>query len=172
MSAGTSTLASMREKPTADEFLAAFAGRIYRPTYDDVTVGRGSGWGASGGEVSSLSLRFGVGRRDDSVIVEVSTEPSRVQPVQALHHLVLEFALIRRPRFPMVIERGRAAMSVEGRKRTFVTYTAGAAAVATANLGDIEVTIRCPRRRLVTLALERIQPAELRRALRRTPTRR
>jgi len=156
----------MRERPGADEFLAAFDGRIFRPAGDDVRIQSGGGWGASGEEVTSLSLHFLLGRSNDSVIVEVS-RGSRYQPVSALQHLVFEFAVMRRPRFPMVIERSRQAVTVEGRSCTFTAYTAGAAAVATATLGEVDVMVRCSRRRLGRLALERIEPAELRRAARR-----
>jgi hypothetical protein len=73
---------------------------------------------------------------------------------------------LRRPRFPIVIERGKQFLPVDGRSRAFTTYWAGPAAVAVANIGEVDVMIRCGTRRLRRLALEPIAQDELKRALR------
>lgn len=95
------------------------------------------------------------------MIVEVSKERQRHVPMTALHHLVFEAALLRRPRFPLVIERGKQRIPVEGRERVFTTYTAGPAAVAVAAIGDLDVMISCATSRLAKLELGIVDRAEL-----------
>jgi len=56
---------------------------------------------------------------------------------------------------------------VNKRTRTFTTYTAGPAAVAVANIGDLDVMIRCATRRLSKLALDLVEPGDLKQAMQR-----
>ncbi len=157
----------MHDQPTPEQFREAFGAQIYRPAGAQAKVTRNSGWGGSGNGISHLSLQFLIGSREESVIIEVSNEErNRTDPVNALMHLVFEFALVRRPRFPMLIERGKQPLPVDGRSRTFTTYTARPATVAVASIGGRGVMIRCATNRLPRLALEPITTEELKRALR------
>jgi hypothetical protein len=114
----------------------------------------------------SVRIEYLLGTNEEPVVVEVSTRGSRTQPLDALMHLTLETAVRRRPRFPIVIERGKARIAVDGRKRVFTTYTCGQAAVAVASLGDLDVMIRCPAKRFSALSLEAIDAADLKKELR------
>ena len=65
----------MPEEPTAEQFLEAFDGQIYCPVgRERYVISPSMGWGGSGEAVSSLSLQFLVGPREESVISEVSKE--------------------------------------------------------------------------------------------------
>ncbi len=136
---------SLRTDPTPDELFAAFDGRIYRPV-GEWAVGPSLGWGRSGDSVSSLRIQHVLGAAKESVSVEVSKHEGRPAQLVALQHLTFEFGLVRRPRFPIVIERGKVRIPVEGTSRMFTTYTAGSAAVATATIGDLDLMVRDARR--------------------------
>jgi hypothetical protein len=154
-------------KPTADQFLKALNGKIYRPAARSSVISPSMGWNGSGDQVTSINLQFLLGKARESVIVETSVAPERHDAHLALHHLVFEVAHMRRPRFPMMLERSTVRIAVDGRVRSFTTYNAGPAAVAIAALGDVSVMVRCSVKRLPKLSLEQLKPEELRDALRK-----
>ena len=98
--------------------------------------------------------------------MDVSSNPHRGTISLILVHLFFELERVAKPRFPLVIERGRQELPIEGREHAFTTYTTGPVAVAVGTVGDLVVTIRCRKRRLPKLALGPIEASELREALR------
>lgn len=153
--------------PTAQRFLEAFEGRIYKPLAKDVGIARGHGWGGGNdGSIDHLSLRFELGRSKESVVADVSSNPHRGSISMILIHLLWELEQVAKPRFPLLIERGRQKIPIEGREHAFTTYTTGPVAVAVGTVDDLVVTMRCRKRRLPKLALGLIEASELREALR------
>ena len=137
---------------------------MYRPVARRYEIRKdGMGWGSNRDGLHSLSLEYLLGATGESVIVESARDP--LHEHVALTHLVFEYSVLRRPRFPLLIERERASLLVDGRARQFRVYSAGAAAVATGAVEDVQLMIRCSRRRLSRLTLVRVDDAELREAL-------
>jgi hypothetical protein len=148
--------------------MKAFSGRVYKPVANDLVMLPGGWGGGHDGSIDQLSLRFELGSAREPLVVEVSSKGSWDGLLStALIQLHFELERTRRPRFPIVIERGRQRLRIDGRNRTFTTYTAGSAAVAVGTVDGVSVLIRCRKRRLPKLALERVELAELRDALRR-----
>jgi hypothetical protein len=155
----------MPQGPSIGAVQEAFAGYVYRPVARRYEIRKnGVGWSGRDDQLSSLSLQYLLGANRESVIVEVSQDPWHMD--SALIHLVFEFSLVRRPRFPMVIERSKATVHVEGLSHRFMAHTAGMAAVAIGAVDARHLMIRCSTRRLARLALVRLDPAELKAVLR------
>jgi hypothetical protein len=154
------------EEPTRDEVIEAFGDQIYRPADATARLVCQKGWGRSGDDISSITLHFLHGSETEPVIVEVSKERFRADPVTALQHLLFDISL-GQPRFPIVIERGNQPVPIDGRTRMFTVYTTGAAAVGVATVEDVEVMVRCSRSRFASLALVPITPADLNHAFSR-----
>jgi hypothetical protein len=158
-----------RPHPIVEQFVAAFSGRMYAPLAYRVAVLRASG--ASGAEqaASHIEVEFRLRARERPVLIEASREPARHHRLTALSRLVFDVAGPPAARFPIVIERGKTLVRVDGRRRAFTTYTAACHAVANARVGDVDLQIRGPSGRLPELELVRMDDADLEALLRRHP---
>jgi hypothetical protein len=156
------------------ELFATFPERIYRPVVDEpVRVLGTMGWGGSEAPaISSVSLHFQVGRGHERIEVSVATRGStRRWDAAPLLHLVGELVRSgRSPGFPLVIERGKQRIRVDGQERVFTIYTASHAAVAVARFGQLQLSLQCRRSRLATIALVRLEPEALTEAMSLSPT--
>ena len=117
-------------------------------------------------------MHFEVGRGHERIEVSIATRPSTPRwHAEPLLHLV--GALVgsgKSPKFPLVIERGKQRIRVDGRARVFTIYTASNAAVAMAQLDQLQLSIECHRSRLATIALLPLEPEALRQAMSLRPT--
>jgi len=173
-------------QPSVEQLFETFPGRIYRPVVDEpVRIPGTMGWGGSApkGEardhdpgdrrpINSVSLHFEVGRGHERIEVSIATRRSTPRwDAGPLLHLVGELVGSgKSPKFPLVIERGKQRIGVDGRERVFTIYTASNAAVAMAQFGQLQLSIECRRSRLATIALLPIEPEALRQAMSlRTP---
>lgn len=161
-------------RPTADEVLAAFGGRVLAPTGRQVVIGRSMGMGGRPPDVRNLSLTFKLGAVSERLEIDLrrreqgyDRSPKWLE-AEGLVPLVLSISHRPRLRFPIVIERGRIRIPVEGRERAFATFTAGSAAVAVAAIGELDVTITCLAKRLSRLQLDRLDRDVLEAALQRS----
>jgi hypothetical protein len=94
----------LRPRPAVEEFVAAFAGRMYAPVDYRDAVPRGGGWSGEAPTASHIELEFRLRPRERPVLVEASREPARHHRLTALSQLVFDVAGPRPPRFPIVID--------------------------------------------------------------------
>src|SRR5271155_4109 len=165
------TLTAVPERPTADEYLQAFDGRILGPVVpENIVEVRPAGCGAYNGQPSQLALAFSTGPRKEEIVVQVGLWPDRITTI--LHDLL--FGGVRGPRwwetpprFPLTIERGKTKVAVDGRERVFTTYTVqGRNACAMVSVRGLSVAVSCAPRRLNDLALATLDADEVRRIFR------
>jgi hypothetical protein len=154
-------------RPSVDELFETFSGRIYRPIVDGKLSLETWGWGGSSPDVTSFDLQFVVPsarkpRSRERIVVEIGG-PSHRPYARPLFDLLGQVALEAPPSFPLVFDRSKHRIRVDGRERVFTLYTAASAAVAVARLGEFRLQIRCQRSRLTTLVLQTVAPDELRR---------
>jgi hypothetical protein len=152
-------------RPTTTQVLEMFDGRLYRPVVRRKLALEHYGWGGSAPAITSFKFQFVAGARLEPIAVEVATPASRRPYAGPMFELLDEVALRSTPRFPVIFERRKHRIAVDGRELTFTAYTAGHAAVAVAKIGGCSVQIRCRRTRLTRLQLERITPDALRRMI-------
>ena len=151
----------MIRQPTLDELETAFGGNVYEPL--GAIDARFAGYGSTGEPpvLSNVKLQFVVGASQRPVHIEVANEPARAHRLTALSYLLFDVAAGRAPRFPLVIERSRVTIPVDGRRRAFTVYTAARHAVACACVREVTIVIRAPSDALNELELRRVEPAEL-----------
>ena len=160
-------------RPSVDQVFEIFPGRIYRPVVDEAVRILGiMGWGGSESNIDSVSLRFEVGRTRERI--EISTAARAPSPRWHAGPLFQLLGAVaspgKSPRFPLLIERGKQRIRVDGRERVFTIYAAAEAAVAMARFGELQLTIECHRSRLATIALLPLEPEVLQRVTSLKPT--
>ena len=160
-------------QPSVDQLFETFPGRIYRPVVGEAVRILGTmGWGGSAPNIDSCSLQFEVGRTRERIEISIAARaPSPRWYAGPLLNLLAAVASPgRSPRFPLVIERGKLQIRVDGRERVFTIYTAAEAAVAMARLGELQLSIECRRSRLATIELLPLEPDALRQVTSLRPT--
>jgi hypothetical protein len=156
-----------------DQLFEAFPGRIYRPVVDEAVRILGIvGWGGSAPNINSCSLHFEVGRTRERIEISIAAHaPTRRWQADPLLHLLGAVASPgKSPRFPLLIERGKQRIRVDGRERVFTIYTAADAAVAMARFEKLQLSIECHRSRLATIALLPLEADALRQVRSNRPT--
>jgi hypothetical protein len=153
------------ERPSADEYMEAFDGRFYGPTSPPAIGWMHSDWGAYDGEPSSLGLvtSLAVGKQHESLVVRNSLSPESTTGI--VHQLL--FRDPTRPfRFPLLVEKGRARIPVDGRERVFTAYSHRGHTVAAADVRGVAITVTCRSRVLPAVRLARLELEQLRQMMR------
>lgn len=153
------------ERPSADAYLEAFGGRFYSPVSAPIVGSMSANWGVYDGAPSSLGLvlRLAVGRQHERFTVRngLASDSST-----AIVHELLFRDPTRPFRFPILIERGRTRIPVDGRERAFTTYTYRDNVIATADVRGLAVTVGCRSRLLPAVRLGALEPEQLRQLMR------
>jgi hypothetical protein len=153
------------ERASADEYLEAFGGRFYGPVAPPVVGSMHSDWGAYDGTPSSLGLvtSVAVGKRRERLVIRNSVF---AESTTTFVHSLLFRDPTRPFRFPLLVERGRTRIPVDGRERVFTTYQYRGHAVATAEVRGLAVTVGCRVRLLAAVQLGTLEPEQLRQLIR------
>jgi hypothetical protein len=155
-------------RPSVDQLFDTFPGRIYRPAAEEGVRILGTwGWGGLATDIHSLSLHYEVGRTREPIRITIAVSSTgRRRDADLLFSLLsglLDAVAVRKtPAFPLVIERGKQRIRVDGRERVFTVYTAANAAVAAVRFGELRLSVECRRSRLATLELQPLKPDALR----------
>jgi hypothetical protein len=147
------------ERPSADAFLEAFDGRFFGPVSPPIVGSLHSDWGAHDGQPSSLTLLLSVGHPAERVAVTNALWPTSARTI--VHDLLFR-DVIRPFHFPVVVERGKTRISVDGRERVFTTFNYRDDLVATAAIRGLHVAVRCGRRAVHKLQLGVQEPEQFR----------
>jgi hypothetical protein len=145
--------------------MEAFDGRFYGPASPPVIASMHSDWGAYDGEPSSLGLvtSVAVGKRHERLLVRNSLSPESATGI--VHQLL--FRDPTRPfRFPLLVEKGRTRIPVDGRQRVFTAYSYRGHTVATADVRGLAITVSCRSRVLPAIRLARLELEQLEQMMR------
>jgi hypothetical protein len=153
------------ERPSADAYLEAFGGRFYSVVAPPVVEAMHADWGTYDGTPSSLGLMVALAMRGRHERLAVRNRVSPESATAIVHDLL--FRDPTRPfQFPLLVERGRTRIPVDGRERVFTTYTYRGHAIATADVRGLTVTVGCRSRLLPTLRLGTLEPEQLKQLIR------
>jgi hypothetical protein len=147
------------DKPSADAFLDVFNDRFYAPSSPSIVGAMEFGWTGHDDRPDSLALLVSVGPKRERVVIRNGVSPEREM---AIVHQLLFRDPTRPYRFPIVIERDKTRITLDGRERVFTSYSYRGQTVATAAVRGLTVTVECTTRLVQTLRLGPLEPDRFR----------